>query len=302
VSTLFDLQCRCPWLVHSPSLSALTVLRAPDSFLQGGRACSLSLRQILYIFSTHSFNHSLLTPAGRTRNASSLYFSHSFKHKQIIIFCPLTRHIFLLEVDHASNNRRIFNNHPNTNTLPTMKTSVILSVFASVAVRVLAATPPGCLLSAVNEQPAPTDLPSICGKEATNVQSAIANICPTQFASAAQSAFIATCSSAGSSVGRQTIRRVRVIMRLTKKQRHLRPHQTHPPPPQKPHLAPLYSQPPSTTQIVAAPPQSSRQPQPPQLSLLAYLQPQPRIQRAALQPREMLLMPMPSRWEALLQQ
>jgi hypothetical protein len=84
--------------------------------------------------------------------------------------------------------------------LHTMKTSIALSLLA-LAARVLAATPPGCLLNAVNTQDDPTDLSSICGSDATDVQEVIASICPSGAVSAAQSAFIATCSGAGSSVG-----------------------------------------------------------------------------------------------------
>ena len=81
-----------------------------------------------------------------------------------------------------------------------MKPSFILSVFAF-AVRVLADVPPACLLAAVNTQDNPADLSAVCGKEAPDVQHAIASLCSGDSQSIAQSAFIATCSSAGSSVG-----------------------------------------------------------------------------------------------------
>ncbi|KIW13733.1 hypothetical protein PV08_08924 [Exophiala spinifera] len=83
-----------------------------------------------------------------------------------------------------------------------MKASLVLpTLLALFGTRTLAATPPGCLLSAVNTQDNPTDLSSICGDEATEVQSAINSLCSgSTNKSAAQSAFIATCSAAGSSV------------------------------------------------------------------------------------------------------
>ncbi|EXJ77788.1 hypothetical protein A1O3_10017 [Capronia epimyces CBS 606.96] len=83
-----------------------------------------------------------------------------------------------------------------------MKTSVILALFAA-ALGVLADVPPACLLNAVNTQDNPSDLSAICGKEATDVQKAIASICGSN-QSVAQSAFIATCSGAGSSVAPYT--------------------------------------------------------------------------------------------------
>lgn len=83
-----------------------------------------------------------------------------------------------------------------------MKATLVLpTLLALFSARTLAATPPGCLLSAVNTQDNPTDLSSICGDDATDVQSAINSLCSGSNKSAAQSAFIATCSSAGSSVG-----------------------------------------------------------------------------------------------------
>ena len=80
-----------------------------------------------------------------------------------------------------------------------MKTYVLLPIVAF-ALRVLAEVPPACLLNAVNTQDNPADLAAICGKEALTVQEAIANMCDSN-QPAAQSAFISTCSAAGSSVG-----------------------------------------------------------------------------------------------------
>jgi hypothetical protein len=86
-----------------------------------------------------------------------------------------------------------------------MKAPLLLPVLASLALRVLANTPlidtpPACLLQAVNTQEQPGNLTAVCGKEATDVQKAIASMCSSS-ESAAQSAFISTCSAAGSSVG-----------------------------------------------------------------------------------------------------
>ena len=81
-----------------------------------------------------------------------------------------------------------------------MKTSIILPILA-LAAGVFAQQPPACLLNAVNGQPDPSNLGAICAqKNATSVQGAIASGCGSN-AQVAQSAFIATCSSAGSSVG-----------------------------------------------------------------------------------------------------
>ncbi len=82
-----------------------------------------------------------------------------------------------------------------------MKPSLVLLPTFLFAVRALADVPPACLLSAVNTQDNPTDFSSLCGDEATDVQKAINSLCTSTNKSAAQSAFIATCSSAGSSVG-----------------------------------------------------------------------------------------------------
>ncbi|KAK5370395.1 hypothetical protein LTR20_010187 [Exophiala xenobiotica] len=85
-----------------------------------------------------------------------------------------------------------------------MKPSFVLLPAFLFAVRALADVPPACLLGAVNTQDNPTDLSSLCGNEATQVQKAINSLCTSTNKSAAQSAFIATCSSAGSSVAPYT--------------------------------------------------------------------------------------------------
>ncbi|EXJ86030.1 hypothetical protein A1O1_06399 [Capronia coronata CBS 617.96] len=84
-----------------------------------------------------------------------------------------------------------------------MKNISVLPLLLAFAVCVFADVPPACLLSAVNTQDDPGDLAAVCGKEATDVQKAIASICGAN-QSVAQSAFIATCSGAGSSVAPYT--------------------------------------------------------------------------------------------------
>ena len=79
-----------------------------------------------------------------------------------------------------------------------MRVTILLPILA-LAARVIA-MPPACLLHAVNTQDEPSDLDAVCGDEAGDVQEAIASLCGDS-ESAAQSAFIATCSSAGHSVG-----------------------------------------------------------------------------------------------------
>jgi hypothetical protein len=80
-----------------------------------------------------------------------------------------------------------------------MRSSIQLLALLALSARVLA-VPPACLLNAVNEQDEPSDLSAICGREAETVQQAIVDMCGDN-EEVAQSAFIATCSAAGSSVG-----------------------------------------------------------------------------------------------------
>jgi hypothetical protein len=80
-----------------------------------------------------------------------------------------------------------------------MRSSLQLLALIALSARVLA-VPPACLLNAVNEQDEPSDLSAICGREAETVQQAIVDMCGDN-EEVAQSAFIATCSAAGSSVG-----------------------------------------------------------------------------------------------------
>lgn len=62
------------------------------------------------------------------------------------------------------------------------------------------AIPPACLIHGVNTQEDPADLSSVCGNGAKTVQKYLASNCGQQ-QDTAQKAFIATCSSAGTSVG-----------------------------------------------------------------------------------------------------
>lgn len=82
------------------------------------------------------------------------------------------------------------------------KSAILVSLFA-LSSSVLA-TPPACLLAAVNQQQNPADLSSVCGANGHQVQQAIASICGSNVA-VAESAFAATCSSAGHTVGKPHI-------------------------------------------------------------------------------------------------
>ncbi|RMD41099.1 hypothetical protein DV735_g4047, partial [Chaetothyriales sp. CBS 134920] len=81
-----------------------------------------------------------------------------------------------------------------------MKAAILFSLLPLLA----AANPPACLLQAVNTSDDPSDLGSICAsKGAPSIQQAIFDNCASgKIESLAQSAFIATCSSAGSSVAK----------------------------------------------------------------------------------------------------
>ena len=79
------------------------------------------------------------------------------------------------------------------------KTAILLFLF-TLSSSVLA-TPPACLLAAVNQQPYPANLTAVCGgSNGHKVQQAIASLCGSNVA-VAESAFAATCSSAGVTVG-----------------------------------------------------------------------------------------------------
>ena len=80
-----------------------------------------------------------------------------------------------------------------------MKT-LIFSLLLTLLARLSVAIPPACLLHAVNTQNEPGDMGAVCGDGALTVQSYMAANCGN-YESDAQKAFIATCSSAGTSVG-----------------------------------------------------------------------------------------------------
>ena len=81
-----------------------------------------------------------------------------------------------------------------------MKSTILFTLLA-LSSRIIADTPPACLLAAVNTEHTPGDLSVVCGKDATKVQSAIASKCTGSNVAKAQSAFISTCSGAGVEVG-----------------------------------------------------------------------------------------------------
>jgi len=81
------------------------------------------------------------------------------------------------------------------------KTTFVLALFA--VSKLAMATPPACLLAAVNEQPDPSDLQSICGSKAGDVKSFLSDNCGS-FTSEAMSAFKETCSEAGYTVSVST--------------------------------------------------------------------------------------------------
>jgi len=84
-----------------------------------------------------------------------------------------------------------------------MKSTVFLSLLALCCSTVLAQAPPACLLAAVNTEPNPADLGTICGSDALKVQKVIQSMCGSNV-KAAQSAFLSTCSSAGKTVAPYT--------------------------------------------------------------------------------------------------
>jgi len=81
--------------------------------------------------------------------------------------------------------------------MPSLKSLLLLSVFTFSSS--ILATPPACLLAAVNTEPNPANLDTVCGSDAQKVQQAIFSKCGSNN-DVAQSDFVATCSSAGKSV------------------------------------------------------------------------------------------------------
>lgn len=81
-----------------------------------------------------------------------------------------------------------------------MRNTLLVILVTFLANLALAVTP-GCLLQAVNTQTEPGDLSAVCGNGAKEIQAYIAGNCGA-FEESAQQAFVNTCSSAGTSVGR----------------------------------------------------------------------------------------------------
>ncbi|PGH22919.1 hypothetical protein AJ80_02968 [Polytolypa hystricis UAMH7299] len=75
--------------------------------------------------------------------------------------------------------------------------SAILVAFLALCNIVLATVPPACLLAAVNTQPKPADLDTICGAKSTTVQREILKACDDDQTSAALKAFQKSCSEDG---------------------------------------------------------------------------------------------------------
>lgn len=76
------------------------------------------------------------------------------------------------------------------------KSAVIVALCALSSARLVVAIPPACLLGAVNTQPNPADLSSICGPNADDVMSEIEALCGNEV-EAAMDAFEETCGAAG---------------------------------------------------------------------------------------------------------
>ncbi|KAK0943421.1 hypothetical protein LTR48_004578 [Friedmanniomyces endolithicus] len=75
--------------------------------------------------------------------------------------------------------------------------STTLLVLAALAARLVVATPPACMIAAVNTQPNPGALQAVCsGSNATAVVESICKNCSSN-AAAALSAFASVCSGAG---------------------------------------------------------------------------------------------------------
>ncbi|MCJ1361587.1 hypothetical protein MMC16_000687 [Acarospora aff. strigata] len=79
------------------------------------------------------------------------------------------------------------------------KSTLFFALFAVSTRLAVAAVPPACLLAAVNTQPNPADLNTICGSDASKVQGQISKLCGSN-TDAAMSAFSSTCSAAGKTV------------------------------------------------------------------------------------------------------
>ncbi|KAM3074647.1 hypothetical protein ACMFMG_008075 [Clarireedia jacksonii] len=75
------------------------------------------------------------------------------------------------------------------------------AILLTTLLTLVSATPPACLLAAINEQPEPSDLKAICGTLESSVAGNITEKCSGNAYSGAVSAYEATClSSAGVTV------------------------------------------------------------------------------------------------------
>ncbi|KAK3067231.1 hypothetical protein LTR53_016018 [Teratosphaeriaceae sp. CCFEE 6253] len=80
------------------------------------------------------------------------------------------------------------------------KTTTLFAAFA-LATRLVVATPPACLIAAVNTQPNPAALKAVCsGSNATAVADYICKNCSSN-AAAALSAFAGVCSGVDVTIG-----------------------------------------------------------------------------------------------------
>ncbi|KAL9621047.1 MAG: hypothetical protein Q9160_004432 [Pyrenula sp. 1 TL-2023] len=83
-------------------------------------------------------------------------------------------------------------------------TTILFAVFA-LSAKVLAGIPPACLLAAVNTQPNPADLKSICNDEnSKKIQDDLTSKCGNNV-KAALDAFSSTCNDAGVKVATPTV-------------------------------------------------------------------------------------------------
>lgn len=82
--------------------------------------------------------------------------------------------------------------------------ALLLSLILAYIAQLTTAIPPGCLLHAVNTQNQPGDMSAVCGDGALTVQAHMANNCGS-IEEEAQKQFIASCSAAGTVVGKSII-------------------------------------------------------------------------------------------------
>ncbi|KAL9115571.1 MAG: hypothetical protein Q9187_007274, partial [Circinaria calcarea] len=77
--------------------------------------------------------------------------------------------------------------------------SILFFALLATSAHVAVAAPPACLLAAVNTEPKPGDLDTVCGVNASKVQSQIQSLCGDN-TSAAMDAFKSVCAAAGKTV------------------------------------------------------------------------------------------------------